>query len=937
MTAFDFELIRQGRVAAVSVEVAALDDAGRAKTARDLLAYVKRRAENHWRGDELSALAVATIGCVPSAAAAARILTGRWMSPGRDTVDAVVTTARARGVTWLPELVTRLADRRPTDEDGRLWAFIALVLAAEGLPAPATDWFVLGWLSDLGFPAEERLRSRPIAERLRTDPFLDALLPRVFTVAGAGERLTMWESSRPGGKLALIQAIAELAAEGRVDRDMLLRGCLGRLLHGDRPAAVRPLLALLSALAPAPAEVAAHAGDYLRLLADAPSPVATAAQKALRTAPDLDLDAVLEASKAVLRRPDKALVRAQLTWLDALARRHPARAADVAAALAEAADHPAVELRERATVLAARHGGATPVAVVAVAAGDDLPPPPPPVPAPPPITDPDELAEEVAAFYSGRPFAALLPLERIADAVVRLSAADRPALRAALLPVLERHRDGMGEHRWDPCCLCGTFTGVLHSATDVQQATARRGGWAALLAAARRFLALGEPAPDPRVAPPHRLLRARLAEIGMHAARPDVVPRLSGSTGSTGSTGLGAPAGRGGSADLVGSVGASAPVGSGGSAGQVGSIATVGLLAAPTWANGALDTAVLLDRLAVLGGHEPWPWDFTQALLRLPPGIDEPSAARAEALGTTAGARVAAWLRTGGLPSPRWHVETVSRRPRKHAGDYEHDSLPLLRVQVGTSAAATASRPPRSGAVTTGLSVAAPGSAAPAARGADAAEAESFGLLGSALPTVGGGTGGWHVLWPGLLPWHRGLAAAHALPDVAATADMDRRGGAAVLPMLAEAAGDPGPALPIAVAYGLAARHEADRVAALDALLLLAAAGSFDAETAGRHLGVLAAGGAVTPARALQPLRDAAAAGAPRTVFRLLAAALPALLAAAPPPRGTPDLLTLAAETAPAAPGPVEIPGLADLAARRSGSRLTAEARRLSTALGLKF
>jgi hypothetical protein len=85
--------------------------------------------------------------------------------------------------------------------------------------------------------------------------------------------------------------------------------------------------------------------------------------------------------------------------------------------------------------------------------------------------------------------------------------------------------------------------------------------------------------------------------------------------------------------------------------------------------------------------------------------------------------------------------------------------------------------------------------------------------------------------------------------------------------------------------------------------------------------------------RAVQPLRDAAAAGAARVVFRLLAAALPALLAAADPPRGTPDLLTLAAETAAAAGGPVEVAGLREVAARRGSSRLVKEARRLAGAL----
>ncbi|MCM0674416.1 hypothetical protein NCC78_06900, partial [Micromonospora phytophila] len=63
------------------------------------------------------------------------------------------------------------------------------------------------------------------------------------------------------------------------------------------------------------------------------------------------------------------------------------------------------------------------------------------------------------------------------------------------------------------------------------------------------------------------------------------------------------------------------------------------------------------------------------------------------------------------------------------------------------------------------------------------------------------------------------------------------------------------------------------------------------------------------------------------------AAALPPLLTAPTPPRGTPDLLTLAAEMASATGVRIEVPGLSDVVARGGGSRLVTEARRLATAL----
>lgn len=57
------------------------------------------------------------------------------------------------------------------------------------------------------------------------------------------------------------------------------------------------------------------------------------------------------------------------------------------------------------------------------------------------------------------------------------------------------------------------------------------------------------------------------------------------------------------------------------------------------------------------------------------------------------------------------------------------------------------------------------------------------------------------------------------------------------------------------------------------------------------------------------------------------------MLAASPAPRGTPDLLTLAAETAGATGVRIEVPGLADVVARRGSARLVTEARRLATLL----
>ncbi|MFG1780174.1 hypothetical protein ACGFIG_27545 [Micromonospora sp. NPDC049048] len=274
---------------------------------------------------------------------------------------------------------------------------------------------------------------------------------------------------------------------------------------------------------------------------------------------------------------------------------------------------------------------------------------------------------------------------------------------------------------------------------------------------------------------------------------------------------------------------------------------------------------------------------------------------KAAALGTPAGERLATWLRTGGLPQPLTRVTTVTRRPRKNGYDWEHDQLPAKRVMVEL-------RPPDG-------------------------HADPYGLLTADPAPISTEQSNWMNLWPSILPGHRAVVAAYALPTVAATADMDQRDGATILPLLADSTGPGGAALDLALAYGLGARHGTDRVATLDALLALAAAGQLDATATGHHLGHLVAAQLVKLPRALEPLRDAALAGAPLTVWQLTAAALPALLAAPQPPRGLPDLLSLAAETATTTGIRIDVPGLADVARRGGSSRLVTEARRLHRAL----
>ncbi len=193
--------------------------------------------------------------------------------------------------------------------------------------------------------------------------------------------------------------------------------------------------------------------------------------------------------------------------------------------------------------------------------------------------------------------------------------------------------------------------------------------------------------------------------------------------------------------------------------------------------------------------------------------------------------------------------------------------------------------------------------------------------------------------WLAVLPERRELVAARLLRDLSALAVDDTRGAAAILPLLAEADGEAGEAVHLGVAYGLGARHPEDRLAAVDALLVLAARGQLDGARLGADLGQLIRRGAVKPQRLAESVRNAAATGATSCVWGILRNTLPVLLAdlatagSATPPRGLGDLLAVAAECAERSGARGELPHLAQTADRRGASRLVTQARRLRSSL----
>ncbi|GGN81990.1 hypothetical protein GCM10010112_59050 [Actinoplanes lobatus] len=365
------------------------------------------------------------------------------------------------------------------------------------------------------------------------------------------------------------------------------------------------------------------------------------------------------------------------------------------------------------------------------------------------------------------------------------------------------------------------------------------------------------------------------------------------------------------------------------------------LLATPTDVTGAIDAGVLVDRLARLeaAGLTPWPIDFEQALLRVGPAAGTEVTGRAAALTSARGRQLAAWLAAGGLPDP-----VSSRKVQCNRGP--DGEIVMRRVLTELESART---------------------------GDDGLRLEGLflPLRRADHPRYFGDRGYRPDILAMALPRHREVIAAWALPDLAGLADQDAR-DASLLPLLADAGGPAGPAMTLAVTYGLAARHEADRIAAVDAFLVLASetpgAGFGDdtpaegadpagaraesaqpagtrAESAqpagtpagaahrsfaarvGAELGDLGADGTIKLGRAVSALAGAHQAGASAAVWEVLATALAWLLPTAP--RGLPDMIELATRVAAAVGARATIPGLAEAAGRPGSSRLTREAKRL--------
>ncbi len=884
--------VREGKAGRLPGLLAALGPAER----RACVPTLKElRGENRttWTQEarnRMVALLVAGAGCHTGAAGAASWIGAQdFIGHSWARHPALADVVEAQPVEWQIEVVGRLAAKRGPVFNTDLLALIARVVRRTGCAVPVSDTFAVEWLRS-GAGAENCPRGpvTTLRERLRTDTFTKALLPRVFELDDVSYPLDPGYAARTGDTWPA--AIAGLPEAGVFERAELIDLCLGRLVRGGRLADQRAFLAVLEALAPTEQEYAARVRDLLAML-DGLSPVAGHAQQVLTGLDEAGLiepEVVVEASAVVLFRAEKKLVRAQLGWLEQSAKRSPERSGPVALAAADAFGHPDSTVQERALNLVARRlktAGEAVLPELRVAAealnpvhharagelfgvtvggsGEDdtawdelLPPVPEPVPLGEPLATPAEVAEELAVLLAdARPGVAVF--ERVLDGLVRHAHRDRPALVAALEPVL-RANPWQNGGRWEDC---GPADALYLAAVVAGQVDPHRIGPV--------FRMKGRhPLRSEHNTVWGNVLAARIAEAAERVGT-DPVPLL---------------------------------------------------LATPTDATGALAAAALVERLAAheAGGVTAGPADLNAALLRVAPTADPAVLAAADRLTSPAGRWAAAWLRAGGpsaQPSERVLFAPEPKSPGVRAWDRWWEGVKRLAVsQAGSSGG-------------------------PAGPAGERLGPEFRALLAATGPSVERACeqNEWYagptVHWAAMLPHHREELAARWLDRFADAADQDRRGGSAMLVVLAEAGGPAGLALHLALAYCLGARFPEDRVAAVDALLVLAARGDLDGALLGRELGELVTLGTVKPNRLAHALATAADTGAYATVWSVLAPVLPALLGGEAP-RGTADLLVVATDAARRSGARGPIPEVTATAARPGAARLLKEARALRDVLG---
>ncbi|MFF0768265.1 hypothetical protein ACFYUK_05165 [Nonomuraea wenchangensis] len=936
-----FDLVEEGDERHLHTVLARLDEADRQEVGTRLPGHLAACPGNALQ-ERAAGYRLAGAACLESPAEVAGWLARpelrRFYLSAKADASRLAALLRTRSDHWRAELATRLADGVDASWDDPWnacpnWELTAALVLETGVE-PAGEGFAAGWALWRArrarlYPGSPLLAPDGLTHYalLPADPLLRHVVPYLFRgLAEGGRMASVWRSIWRSE--TIVTELAELAEAGLAPRRTLIDGCARRFLAGGGDAAeVPPFVALWRLLGPGLDDVPVR--DFVRLLPSAPSPVVQVAVEELRRADDaglLSAELFAEAVRALVFRPERKHVAHAVRWLAA---GPPARSGAVVDALAVAFDVETPAVRERAARLAVRlapyaddegreavREAAARLSAelreqmsaaygLATAVPDEQPPPPRtgtttaapdeqlPLPrtgataAVPGEQPPLPELSAMTVVPDGRPplsrpdAATAAPDER--PAVPELWVAEPIALAPPIGSVAELVVE-WELRRWPDEPL--QFEWLL--AALVELAGRDRDAVAAGLRSWRRRRWPKQPFDPAQLAlcvsgydEDGRLL---LDRCGLAIVSPaDSLALTAALAGANTSPYVGSRLDRFVAqrfrevvamferrADAV-------PV----------------LLATPTSPTGHVDPEALLERLARLGEREPLAADLQQALLRLPRRVNPEVAARAERLPVQAGRALAAWVRGGGLPDPEvaWSVETV-----------EHNAGPGWATWQRVEVHARIEPDPELPEPLRGLCRIDP--------------------LRDHAPE--------EVWLPYVLPSHRELVAAHLLLRLPVRLD-SRDGLVEHVAVMVHGDGPVGRAVVSTIALGLGHKHPGQRASAIDALVTLAVRGQLPAAELGHVLARLIGAGMVRLQRVTGALAELTVMGAYAEVWAALAAALPPLL----PARGERsrpglgDLLKVAADAAELAGRCGDVPGLAEVAARKGSSLLVYEARRL--------
>jgi len=789
------------------------------------------------------------------------------------------------------------------------------------LSGPGTEWRTVRLLVRAGLVARPRTVSYTtlmpqalseyhglwptLRDELLADPgLLQDEVFDLFTVDGAAIALQTadnWaEDGRDHPEWSWRVTLARLAAEGHADRSRLLDACLGAFFRDFPPGQLAWYVRFHAQLAPDAGELAARRGSYLRLLAGDAGTAVGLGQKAvatLLTQGQVDPAEIVRASGPVLARPEKKYAAAQLRLLDVIARRREDLAEAAVEAAAVAFEHPRTDIQEQVLGLAERHDRR-----LGLAARERL----------------RTTAASVAPSLRGR---AQAVLGGYGDG----AATTADAVTGAALDAAGTGQDAAAnQHAGAGASVAGALTAAaaLPRVTGLAGLTAA----AAALAADPWNPALTDQVTDgiarfaaDRTACKEALkpLAKRLADrrvagrsvalVALTAILQDIGPpgdarkrRWGGWRRARGSGPLTLVASRIVEAYTRSGDGEARP-----------------LLAYPDTAAGHVDPERIVAAVAAMedAGTQPWPADFTQALLRLPRDSFQNVIPPATRLRSPAGRELADVLRRGAVPDP------LTELTREKDG-----SLVAARyVPVVTSA-------PLLAPVAMHIDPAAPRPAEPVA---DIWKLKNYWW-----------TSVWAqrelLIWAYALPSHREVAAAHALFVICG---MDKvpgwmRPDGQFVAHLPDMQGPAGPAVALTLAHSLSAHDAEHRAAAVEALTGFARSSGGAGRGAGSGQGL--DGGLVgrilvemkdtRVGRVAECLQSAAADPGTRVLaWQIASAALPGLLRCGA--RDTHRVLSVAADLAAATGAHAHIDGLAEAASAKGPSRRAAEARRLRSLL----